>query len=103
LLPGFNPPSLPPPSQLQKQLTFPLNPNQQQKMQVLPNPNPPQPTPIPTQPIPNPKNRPTQPVHNIEVHTFPTYVINPTSLNQIQLRYGKVLNKPNSTMVIREE
>jgi hypothetical protein len=103
LLPGFNPPSLPPPSQLQQQLTLPLNPNQQQQMQVAPNPNPPRPTPIPAQPIPNPNNRPTQPVQNLEVQTFPTYVITPTSLNEIQLRSGKVLNKPNSTVVIQEE
>jgi hypothetical protein len=103
LLPGFNPPALLPPSQLQPQLTFPLNPNQQQQMQAAPNPNPPRPTPIPAQPIPNPNNRPTQPVQNLEVQTFPTYVITPTSLNEIQLRSGKVLNKPNSTVVIREE
>jgi hypothetical protein len=88
---------------LQQQLTLPLNPNQQQQMQFAPNPNPPRPTPIPTQPIANPNNRPTQPVHNLEVHTFPTYVITPTSLNEIQLRFGKVLNKPNSTVVIQEE
>ena len=78
-----------------------MNPNQQQQMQVAPIPNPPQPTPIPAQPIPNPNNRPTQPVQNIEVHTFPTYVINPTSLNEIQLTSGKVLNKPNSTVVFQ--
>jgi hypothetical protein len=30
-------------------------------------------------------------------------VINPTSLNEIQLRYGKVLNKQNSTLFIQEE
>ena len=32
LLSGFNPPALHPPSQLQQQLTFPLNQNQQQQM-----------------------------------------------------------------------
>jgi hypothetical protein len=72
-------------------------------MQVAPNPDLPWTTPIPAQPIPNQNNRPTQPVQNIEVHTFPTYVINPTSLNEIQLRSGKVLNKPNSKVVIQEE
>jgi hypothetical protein len=30
-------------------------------------------------------------------------VITPTSLNEIQLRSGKVLNKPNSTVVTQEE
>jgi hypothetical protein len=37
------------------------------------------------------------------VQTFPTYVITPTSLNEIQLRSRKVLNKMNSIVVIREE
>jgi hypothetical protein len=48
-------------------------------------------------------NRPTQPVHNLEVYTFPNYVITPTSLNEIQLISGKVLNKPNSAVVIQQE
>jgi hypothetical protein len=72
-------------------------------MQVAPVPNPPQPTPIPAQPIPNPNNRPTHPVQNIEVQTFPTYVITPASFNGIELRLGMVLNKPNPTVVIQEE
>ena len=37
------------------------------------------------------------------MQSFPTYLINPTSLNEIQLRSGKVLNKPNSIVVIQEE
>jgi hypothetical protein len=72
-------------------------------MQATPNPKPPCTTPILAQPIPNMNNRPTQPVQNIEVQTFPSYVITPTSLNEIQLRYGKVLNKPNSIVVFQEE
>jgi hypothetical protein len=80
-----------------------LNTNQQQQIQVGPNPNPPRPTPIPTQSIPNMNNRHTQHVQNLEAQTFPTYVIALTSLNEIQLRSGKVLNKLNSTFVIREE
>jgi hypothetical protein len=103
LLLGFNPLSLLPPSQLQPQLTFPLNPNEQKKMKDAPNPNPPRSTSILAQPISNPKNRPTQPVQNLEAHTFPNYLITPTSLNEIQLISGKVLNKPNSTVVIREK
>jgi hypothetical protein len=80
-----------------------MNPNMQQQVQDAPIPNPPWPTPIPTQPIPNPNNRPTQSIQNLEVHTFPTYVINPTSFNGIELRSGRVLNKPNPTVVIQEE
>jgi hypothetical protein len=76
-LPGFNPPSLLPPPQLQQQFALPMNPNMQQPMQATPIQNPPRPTPIPTQPIPNPNNKPTQPIQNVEVQTFPTYVITP--------------------------
>jgi hypothetical protein len=69
-------------------------------MQATPIQNPPQPTPILAQPIPNPNNRPTQPVQNLEVQTFPTYVITPAPFNGIELRSGRVLNKTNPTMVI---
>jgi len=84
LLPGFNPHALPPPPQLQQPLALPMNPNLQQQMQVAPIPNPPWPTHILAQSIPNPNNRPTQLVQNIEVQTFPTYVITPASFNGIQ-------------------
>jgi hypothetical protein len=67
LLPGFNPSALLPPPQLQKPLALPMNPNIHQPMQVAPIQNPPRPTPIPAQPIPNPNNRPTQTIQNIEV------------------------------------
>lgn len=100
MLLGFNPPSLPSPPQLQQQLTFPMNPNQHQPMQAPLNPNPPCPTPILEQPIANPNNRPTQPVHNMELQAFPTYVITSAPLNEIQLRSGKALNKTNSTVDI---
>ena len=80
-----------------------MNPNVQQQIQVSPIPNPPLPTPIPTQPIPNPNNRTTQLVQNLEVKTFPTYVITPASFNGIELRIGNILNKPNPIMVIQEE
>lgn len=100
---GFNPPSLPSPPQLQQQLTFLMNPNQHQPMQAPLNPNPPRPTPILEQPIANPNNRPTQPVHNMELQTFPTYVITSAPLNEIQLRSVKALNKTNSTVDIQEE
>jgi len=62
LLPRFNPPTLPPPSQLQQKIALHLNPKHQQQMKYAPNPNPPQPTPIPAQTFPNPNNIPTQPV-----------------------------------------
>jgi hypothetical protein len=80
-----------------------MNPNMQQPMQFAPIQNPPQPTPIPAQPIPNPNNRPTQPIQNVEVQTFPTYVITLAPFNGIELRSGRVVNKTNPTMVIKEE
>jgi hypothetical protein len=80
-----------------------MNPNLQQQMQFTSIPNPPRPTPIPAQPIPNPNNRPTKPVQNIEVQTFPIYVITPASFNGIELRSGRVVNKPDPTVVIQEE
>jgi hypothetical protein len=103
LLPGFNPPSLLPPPQLQQQLALPMNQNMQQPMLYAPIQNPPRPAPILAQPIPNPNNRPTQPIQNIEVQTFPTYVIMPAPFNGIELRSGRVVNKTNPTMVIQEE
>jgi hypothetical protein len=92
---------LPPP--IQQQFTNPLNPNQQQQVSINPNQqpqnqaahNPLRPTTIPAQPIPNPNNRPTHPVQNTEVQTFPTY--------EIQLRSGKVVNQSNPAIIIQEE
>jgi hypothetical protein len=72
-------------------------------MQVAHIQNPPRPTPIPAQPIPNPNNRPTQSIQNIEAQTFPTHVITPTPFNGIELRSGRIVNKTNPTMVIQEE
>jgi hypothetical protein len=100
---GFNPPALLPPRQPQQPLALPMNPNMQQLMQVAPIQSPPRPTPISTQPIPNPNNRPTKPIQNVEVQTFPTYVITPTPFNGIELRSGRIVNKTNPTMVIQEE
>jgi hypothetical protein len=80
-----------------------MNPNMQQPMQAAPIQNPPQPTLIPSQPFPNPNNRLTQPIQNVEVQTFPTYVITPALFNGIELRLGSIVNKTNPTMVIQEE
>jgi len=80
-----------------------MNPNMHQQMKVAPIQNPHRPTPIHAQPIPNPNNRPTQPVQNVEVKTFPAYVIMPTPFNGIELRLGRVVNKTNPTVVIQEE
>jgi hypothetical protein len=76
LLPGFTPPPLPPIQQ---------TPQQPQ--------NPPHPTILPSQTIPNPNNRPPLPLHNVDFQNFPAYTINPISIQEIQLRSGKTLNK----------
>jgi hypothetical protein len=44
-------------------------------------------------PVPNPNNKPTQPLHNVEMQTFPMYVISHVPLQKIQLRSGKVLDR----------
>jgi hypothetical protein len=76
LLPGFTPPPLPP---------IPQNPQQSQ--------NPPRPTIMPTQPIPNPNHRPPLPLHNVDFQNYPAYNINPVSIQEVQLRSGRILNK----------
>ena len=89
---------LPPP--IQQQFTTPLNPNQQQQVSINANQqpqnqashNPPRPTKIPAQPVPNPNNRPTHPVQNTKVQTFPTY--------EIQLLSGKDVNQSNPVVII---
>ena len=88
LLPGFTPPALPP---------IPPVPQQYQ------NPNSLRPTLLLAQPIPNPNNRPSQPVHNAEIHMAPTYVIHSAPLQEIQLRSGKTLNKTPPAVIIHEE
>jgi len=76
LLPSFTPPPLPPIQQ---------TPQQPQ--------NPPRPTIFPTQRIPNPNNRPPLPLHNADFKNYPAYTINPISIQEIQPRSGKTLNK----------
>jgi hypothetical protein len=76
LLPGFTPPPLPP---------IPQNPQQPQ--------NPPRPTILPAQPIPNPNHRPPLPLHNADFQNYPAYNINPVSIQEVQLRSGRILNK----------
>jgi hypothetical protein len=55
--------------------------------------NPPRPTILPAQPIPNPNHRPPLPLHNVDFQNYPAYNINPISIQEVQLRSGRVLNK----------
>jgi hypothetical protein len=89
LFPGFVPPPLPP---------IP----QQQPLQYQ-NESSPKLTLLPAQPVPNPNNKPPQPLHNVEIQAFPTYVITPVPLQEIQLRSGKVLERQRPSVVIQEE
>jgi hypothetical protein len=92
------------PTQPQTQLTTPpqqLQLTQPQQLQ-LPSTQPPRPTQFPSQPIPNPNNKVAQPTFNTELQPFPTYLVTPVDLQEIQLRSGKVLNK-NSPTIIEEE
>ena len=66
--------------------------------------NPPWPTLLSTQSIPNPNNKSTQALNNIELQTLPSYIISTAPVHEIQLRSGRVVNdKPNSLVIIREE
>jgi len=42
-------------------------------------------------------------MQNIEIQPFPTYVITSFPINEIQLRYGKMIKKIKSSLVIKEE
>jgi hypothetical protein len=75
-LPGFTPPPLPPIQQ---------TPQQPQ--------NPPRPTILLAQPVPNPNHRPPLPLHNVDFQNYPAYNINPISIQEVQLRSRKILNK----------
>jgi hypothetical protein len=55
--------------------------------------NPPRPTIFPAQPIPNLNHRPPLPLHNVDFQNYPAYNINPISIQEVQLRFGRVLNK----------
>jgi hypothetical protein len=59
-------------------------------------------TQLSSQPIPNPNNKVAQPVFNSELQPFPTYLITPVELQDIQLRLGKVVNK-NYPIIIEKE
>jgi len=48
---------------------------------------------LPSQPLPNPNNKNPQNTYMIEGQQFPTYMIVP--LNDVQLRSGRVLEKPS--------
>jgi hypothetical protein len=48
---------------------------------------------LPAQPIPNPNHRPPLPLHNADFQNYPAYNINPISIQEVQLRSGKILNK----------
>ena len=53
------------------------------------------------QPLPNPNNKNSQQVYNIQGKNFQTYIITPLDLN-VQPRSGRVLEKNSSSIVIKE-
>jgi hypothetical protein len=85
-----------PPNTLQLLLGFvppPLPPIPQQKPLQYQNASSPRPTLLSAQLVSNTNNNPPQPLHNVEMHAFPTYVITHVPLQEIQLRSGKVLDR----------
>ena len=68
------------------------------------NTSPPRPTLLLAQPIPNPKNNPTQALNITELQSLPSYVISTILVHEIQLRSRRVVNgKPKSSVVICEK
>jgi hypothetical protein len=53
--------------------------------------------------VPNPNKKENQPLHNVEMQTFSTYVIYHVPLHEIQLRSGKFIDGYRPSVVIREE
>jgi hypothetical protein len=53
--------------------------------------------------VPNSNNKPTQPLQNVELQTFLTFVISPGPLHEIQLRSGKVMDRQKPSVVIQKE
>ena len=83
---------------------MPLVPLIAQQPHQFQNINPQQPTLLPAQLIPNPNNKPTQALNNIELQTLPSYLISTVPVHEIQLRSGRVVNdKPKSSVIIHEE
>jgi hypothetical protein len=95
-----------PPNTLQLLLGFvppPLPPIPQQQMLQYQNASSPRPTLLTTQPVLNPNNKPPQPLHNVEMQAFSTYVITHVPLQEVQLRSGKVLDRQRPSVVIQEK
>ena len=58
---------------------------------------------LPTQPIPNPNNKPTQALNNVELQTLPSYLISTILVHEIQLQSGRVVSdKLKSSVIIHE-
>jgi hypothetical protein len=53
--------------------------------------------------VPNPNNKPPQTLNNVDMQSFPTYVITPIPLQEIQLRLRKFLDRQRPSIVILKE
>ena len=86
------PPSYPnyPPQQIPQQNQQPQLKNQNPQLSL---PFPQIPNQLPAQPLPNPNNKNPQNTYMIEGQQFPTYMITPLDLNDVQLRSGRILEK----------
>ena len=68
------------------------------------NTNPPRSTLLPAQLIPNPNNKPTLDLNNIELQNLPSYLVSTVPIHEIQLRFGRVVNdKLRTSLSIHEE
>ena len=81
-------------------------PQLQPPLQPLQLQNTPRPTQLPAQLLANPNNRAAQPAYNVEIQTYPTYLISTLPVQEVQLKSGRILlqqGKSKSTVVIEEE
>ena len=76
---------------------------QQQPLQSSTSQTPPRSTQLPAQPVANLNNRASLPAYNVDLQTFPTYLVTLVPIQEIQLRSRKVLNQQDPIVIIEEE
>ena len=74
-----------------------------QQLQLRTNQNTPRTSQLPVQSLPNPNNKTTQPIFNIELQYFPTYFIMKTPFQGVQLRLERVLQQETPFVNIEED
>eukprot|EP00253_Pinus_taeda_P007789 PITA_07789 len=58
---------------------------------------------LPAQPLPNPNNKNPQNAYMLEGQQFPTYMIVPLNLNDVQLRSGRILEREKTSIDVQKQ